>query len=475
MSKQVSYPYIPNADPDIKQQMLAEIGVRDVMDLYEEIPARLRYSGVMDIPEPIPDECSLKRHITQLLAKNVNADDYLSFLGAGCYQHYVPAVCDEVNGRGEFLTAYGGDPYADHGRIQALFEYASMMAELLDVDVVSAPLYDGLNAFAKAICMTARINGRREVLIAGNVNPDAVRVTRNYLQGVDQPVLSIRTVNIDHTTGMLDLMDLENKLSPDTAAVCIQNPSYLGTLESQANEIGQMAREAGAEFVVYVNPISLGVIAPPAHYGATITCGDIQPLGMHMQFGGGHGGFIASSGAPLYQEQYADPMFSLTGTVEAGEYGFGVAQYDKTSYGARENANEFTGTGTVLWAITAGVYLALMGPHGMEEIGKTILYKAHYTARKLADIKGIKLRFTGPFFNEFVLDFSSSGKTVAEVNRALLDHKIFGGIDLSKAFPIYGESALYCVTEMMTKDDIGRLVCALGDILTASATHKLEV
>ena len=164
-NRKIIYPYIPNSVPEIKSQMLKEINVKNIMDLYEEIPDALKYKGKMNLPEPIFDEYSLKKHIETILKKNKNCNDSISFLGGGCSQHFVPAVCDEINGRGEFLTAYVGESYSDHGKWQAFFEYCSLMAELLDMDILSAPLYDGAQAAATSIRMASRINNRKNVIL----------------------------------------------------------------------------------------------------------------------------------------------------------------------------------------------------------------------------------------------------------------------------------------------------------------------
>ena len=179
MSKKRVYPYIPNSVPEVKAEMLNEVGAKDIMELYEEIPENLRYSGKLNLPEPILDEYSIKKHLEGLLEKNKNGNQYLNFLGAGCAQHFVPAVCDEINGRGEFLTAYVGESYADHGKWQAFFEYSSLMAELLDMDILSVPLYDGSQSAATSVRMAARINGRSEVVIPRSINPETRMVMEN--------------------------------------------------------------------------------------------------------------------------------------------------------------------------------------------------------------------------------------------------------------------------------------------------------
>lgn len=455
------FPYIPNSVPEVKAEMLKEVGANDIMDLYEEIPDNLKFKGKLNIPDPLLDEYSLKRHLEGLLSKNKHGNEYINFLGAGCYQHFVPAVCDEINGRGEFLTAYVGESYADHGKWQAFFEYSSLMAELLDMETLSVPMYDGAQAAATSIRMAARINGRSKVIIPKSINPEIRMVINNYIK----PEISITEVDFDEETGLVDIDDLRGKISSETIAVFIQNPSYLGVLECQAEEIGKIAVENGAEYIVYADPISLGVVTPPAQYGATITCGDFQALGMHMSAGGGQGGFIATSDDMKYVSEFKDLMFGITETVVEGEYGFGEVLFDRTSYGSREGGNEYTGTSSGLWAITAGVYLSLMGPKGMQETGQTIMQMSQYAAKRMVEIDGVELRLTSPFFKEFVVNFDRTGKSVAKINESLLEKKIFGGKDLSQELPGLGESALYCVTETRTQEDIDTLISALKEVI----------
>lgn len=457
----IVYPYIPNSVPEVKAQMLKEVGASNITELYSEIPEHLKIQRKMNLPEPILDEYSLRRHVEGLLDRNQNCKNYLSFLGAGCAQHFVPAVCDEINGRGEFLTAYVGESYADHGKWQALFEYASLMGELLDMDILSCPLYDGSAAVGTALRMAARVRGRGQVLLPRSMSPDTLAIVKNYLQGIGAPQVAIEMINFNAETGLLDLDDLRSKISDNTAAVLIENPSYLGFIETQAEEIGTIARDAGADLIVQTDPISLGALAPPAHYGADFACGDFQPLGMHMQCGGGQGGFVAAHDDMKYIAEFKDLMFGLTETVKDGEWGFGEVLYDRTSYGSREKGKEYTGTTTGLLAITAGVYLSLMGPKGMEEVSQTIMQKSQYTALRISQIPGLRLAFSTPFFKEFVVNFDDTNTSVGEVNRRLLEHKIFGGKDVSAEFPELGQSALYCVTEIMTQKDIDSLVQAL--------------
>ena len=458
----IVYPYIPNSVPEIKQAMLGEVGVKSVEDFYEDIPQHLRLARKMALPKPYLSEYSLRKHIEGILARNKNCEEYLSFLGAGCYQHFVPAVCDEVNQRGEFLTAYAGEPYDDHGRFQALFEYTSMMGELLNMEVVNVPTYDGFQATATSLRMASRITGRPEALLLRIIGGDKLSKIRDYCK----PDMVIRLIDYDPETGQMDLKILQAAISSRTAAVYFENPSYLGVIETNGEEISRIAHEHGAVCVVGVDPISLGILTPPVDYGADIVCGDIQPLGMHMNYGGGQAGFIATRDEEKYVMEFPSRLFGIAPTSVEGEYGFGDVAYERTSFAVREEGKEWVGTAAALWGITAGVYLALMGPQGMAEIGEGILARNQYAMSRTSDLKGVKAPvFRSSHFKEFAVNFDGTGRNVAEINAALLERGIFGGKDLTQEFPELGNCALYCVTEIHTKADIDRLAAALKEIV----------
>ncbi len=442
--------------------MLREVGATSEEDFFEDIPEALRFRGRLDLPEPLTSELELRRHVEGLLAKNRSCAEAVSFLGAGCAQHFVPAVCDEINGRAEFLTAYAGEPYDDHGRFQALFEYESLMGELLDMDVVNVPAYDGFQAAATGLRMATRITRRAEVLVSRSVSADKLSKIRDYMK----PRIKVTLFDYDPATAEPDLASLEDLLSNETAAVFFENPSYLGGIATCGEEISAMAHDVGAVSMVGVDPITLGVLEPPSGYGADIVVGDLQPLGMHMAYGGGHAGFIATRDDPAFVLEYPSRLFGITSTSVDGEYGFGDVAYERTSFALREGGKEWVGTAAALWGITAGAYLALLGPEGIRELGETILQRSHYAAKRLARLPGVRApRFRGPFFQEFVVDFSGQRKSVASIHRALLRRGIFGGKDLSTEFPELRGGALYCVTEVHTKADIDRLVDALAEVL----------
>ena len=456
---------MPNSAPENLRQMLDTLGIEEIEDLYRDrIPQDLRFHGSMDLPKPLESEWELKQHVLELLQQNIPCTRYTNFLGAGCYQHAIPALCDEIANRAEFLTAYCGDTYSDHGKMQAIFEYTSMMGELLETDVVSYPCYDGAQAVCSALRMALRLGteeNRNQLLVPDTMNPEILSQLREYCFGVGE----ILTVPHNRQGGM-DLSALQKLLSPATAAVFLENPSYLGGLHQDARTIGELAHQAGALFVVMPELASLGVVAPPSTYGADITCGEVQPLGIHMQYGGGCAGFLAVDQDPRLFQQIPTYLYGLCPSKHPGQFGWGRALNERCSHGSREKANEYFGTESGLWAIVAGVYLASLGPKGMEDLGEHILQKTHYAMQVLKEVPNLQVNPMGAVpFQEFVVCYDPSGKTVAQVNKALLEYRIFGGKDLSKDFPELGQSALYCFNETTPASEIRRLAGALREIL----------
>lgn len=455
----MQYPYIPNSNEAVRKEMLDFIGAKSVEEIYAFIPDEVRMKKPLGIPAPFTTEQELSKHMNSILAEDSTCEENISFLGAGCYDHYVPAICDEINGRSEFLTAYSGDTYADHGKCQAFFEFSSMMGELLDLDVVSFPTYDGGQAASTALMMSRRINGRGKALVPENMNPSLLSQMKCYCEGMQ--LIGVKAKE----NGQLDLEDLKAKLDSDVAAVFIQNPCFLGFFEEQGKEIGELAHAAGAEYVVYADPSSLGITEPPADYGADISCGEIQPLGIHMSFGAGLGGYLATRQEEKYVMNYPHHLHNIFKNSK-GQFGYSRALPERTSYYVRDKGVEYLGTCVGLWTVTAAVYLALMGPEGMRELGENILYKSNYAQKKLAGLKGVTMPYAGSHsFMEFVLNFDGTGKTVAEVNKALLAKHIFGGYDLSREMPQLGQSMLVCVTEKTALSDIDKLADALAEIL----------
>lgn len=456
-----AHPYIPNSVPAVKRAMLQAVGARGAADLFVSIPAELQVAGPLGVPPPLLSEHDLQAHIEQLLADVAGTNTLVSFLGGGAARHFVPAVCDEISSRREFLTAYAGEGYSDHGKHQAWFEYQSLMGELLDMDFVSFPTYDWMAASSSAMLMAVRVTGRSRILVPANMHPERRSHLHNFCRaGVDH----IEEVAFDQATGGIDVVDLVRRLEDDVAALYLENPNYLGGIELRLPEIIATVHGVGAKCVVGVDPISLGVLAPPSAHGADIVVGDVQTLGLHMEAGGATCGFIASSDDPELVRQYPTLLESITTTSHPDVWGFGWTALEQTSFGKRDASDDITGTTSGLWAITAAVYLSSMGPTGMQEVGTTIMRKARYLADGLASIPGVELRPAGVPFKEMTVCFDDTGLTVAEINRRLLERGILGGHDLTLEFPQLGQSALYCVTEITPQRHVDRLVEALSEL-----------
>ncbi|MDR5700514.1 aminomethyl-transferring glycine dehydrogenase subunit GcvPA [Agromyces aerolatus] len=468
MSTYDPHPYMPNSTGDARAHMRAAIGIDDVEELFEQIPDAHRARSAVDLPDGVRSEAELERQLDDLLRANESTRTALSFLGGGLWQHHIPAVCDEIAGRNEFVTSVWGTPSSDHGRLQAWFEFTSQLGALLEMDFVGLPVYSWGSAGGNAVRMAARLTGRTRVLVAETVDPERRQVMQTYagLPGTGRAI-ELVTLPFNRATGRIDLSALEHLLEDTIAAVYLDCPNHLGVFESDAPRIAELTHRVGAELIVGVDPISLGVIAPPASYGADIVVGTTQPLGVPISAGGGVGGFIATRDEERYAREFPTLQVSLTGTSTPGERAFGFTLFEQSSYGSREDGNDWTGNSVYLSAIRNTVYMALMGPQGFTELGHTVLGNAHAAARRIAEIDGVSVRFPDGFFKEFVVDFTATGTTVADINVRLRDEGIFGGLDLSDDFTDLGQSALFCVTEVHTEDDIDRLVGALRTAVSA--------
>ena len=462
MTTAFTHRFIPNSSPGVREEMLAEIGVSSVEEIYEEIPAELRFKGELSLPRDPLSEADVARVVTSILEKNRTTADYLCFVGAGCYDHYSPALLSEVMGRSEFLTAYAGIEVTDHGRFMAMFEYQSMMGDLLDMDVVGSAVYDGATASGDALQMASRVTGRRELVLTQNIDPDRLKVMLNYIGSW----FDVTYVRDDPVTGTVDLDELREKVSEKTAAVYIENPGYLGVVQTRPEEISRIAHDKGALLIVNVNPASLGVLAPPGQYDADIACGDGQPLGLPMACGGARLGILACRNEHKFVHSLPMLMVGILRTEVPGERAYTWhALFDRIFYGTREEARSISGTSSFLMALGAGVYMALLGPKGMRDLGVANMKKAAYAMSHLNSLAGVKAPvFGGPHFNEFLVDFSGTSKTVAEINRALLARGILGGKDVSTELPELGQVSLYCVTENRTQSEIDRLVRSIDEV-----------
>jgi glycine dehydrogenase subunit 1 len=339
-----------------------------------------------------------------------------------------------------------------------------MVGDLLEMDVVSVPTYDMVAASGEAARMSARVTSRKEILVPKIISSEKLSAIRNY----SAPLADINCVDYNAESGQLDVEDLKEKISARTAGVVIENPSYLGTIETKAKEIGEIVHDHGALFIVGINdPLSLGILSAPGSYGADVVYAEGQPLGLHMGCGGISLGILACKDDPEIIAVTPQLLLSATKTEREGELGFSwFALPERNMYLAREKSKTILGTSAGLHAIVAGAFLALMGPTGMRELAELIMCRSHYVMKKISELRGVKSPvFQGPHFEEFTVKFTDRRKTVKEINKSLLKLGIAGGKDISSEFPEMSNTSLYCVTETHTKKDLDKLVSSLKKVI----------
>jgi len=453
--------YLPNSVPEIKEKMMDEIGVSSIADLYSDIPDELVYKGVLDIPGP-STEAEVKTHVSGLLEMNTTLRSP-PFMGGGVWPHYVPSVVDEVVHRAEFLTSYTPyQPEISQGILQSIFEYQSQVCELVGMDVANSSLYDWSTAVGEAALMASRITRKTRVLVPDLMSPYRYSVLKTYVEPVG---LSTEKVDHDEITGLMDLEDLKEKVDGDTAAIYIENPSYMGFVEENAVDVGEIAHDNKALYVVGVDPTSLGVLKAPGDYGADIVCGEGQPLGNHMSYGGPLLGILACRHDNRYIRQMPGRIIGITETLKDQRRAYVMTLQTREQHIRREKATSNICSNQALCAVAAGVYLSLMGPTGMRELGETIMSRARYAQRKIGELPGVRAPIFNSFhFKEFTVNFQH--KRVDEISKELRENGIQAGIPLTKQFPDFGETSLFCVTEVHSKKDVDTLVSVLKEALT---------
>jgi glycine dehydrogenase subunit 1 len=453
-----AHPYLPNSVPEIKEKMMDEIGIRSIDDLYINIPERLRFKGELQVPGPYT-ELEVKKLVSDTLEKNTRLK-CPPFLGGGVWPHYVPSVVDEVVHRAEFLTSYTPyQPEISQGILQSIFEYQSLICELVEMAVANASMYDWSSALGEAVLLANRLNHREKALVPSFISPARLAVLKTYAGPAG---MQIEKVGYDHETGMMDLEDLKNKVDEKTTAVYIENPSYLGFAEENVEAIGEIIHDKKAIYITGVDPISLGVLRAPGSYGADIVVGEGQPLGNHMNYGGPLLGIFACNHDNAIIRQMPGRIIGITETVDDKRRAFVMTLQTREQHIRREKATSNICSNEALCSVAGAVYLSLLGPNGLKDLAETCTSRAHYAIRRFNEIDGIKTpAFNSYHFKEFTVNYSK--KKAKEVNRTLLAHGYQGGKPLKHEFHELGESALFCVTEMHTKKDIDGLVGALKE------------
>ncbi len=455
-------PWAPSANKKDREYMLKTIGVSDALELYSDVPSKalLRKPPMVGFGR-ILSEWELIRMVNDILDKNKYFTSPPPFLGGGICFHYVPAVIDSVISRNEFYTAYTPyQPEINQGLLQAFFEYQSLMADLLEMDVVNVSMYDWSTAAAEAMLAALRVTRRKKVLVANNVHPEHLEVIRTWLLGKN---VEIRTIGFDEETGTIKLEELERNIDNGTAAVYIESPNYFGVLEQGLEAVADIAHKNGALFVVGVEPLSLGLIRPPGSYGADIVVGDAQPLGIGLNYGGPLLGIYATRWDRKLVRQMPGRLIGLTRTVDGEEQGFVMILQTREQHIRREKATSNITSNEALLAVAAAAFLTLLGGKGLRELARTIWIRSHYAAKKLRGIGVEAPYFSSEFFKEFVARFP---KPYSEIHKHIRSKSIMGGLYLGDKPPLYDKhSALFCVTEAHSKKDIDLLVTTIGEAL----------
>ncbi len=444
--------YVPNTAAN-RAAMLETIGVQSVDDLFSDIPREFR-EFELRVP-PALSELEVLRHMTSLAARNFDLMSHTSFLGAGAYNHYIPAVARQMILRGEYLTAYTPyQPEVSQGTLQAIYEYQSLICDLTGMDVSNASMYDGSSALAEAAVMATNITERKRVLVASNVHPEFLEVIQTYFTGAG---VEVATATHDLTTGVVDLKALEKAISDGDACVIAQSPNFFGGLEDM-EAIGELAHRHGAIFVGYFDPISLGLLAAPGEYDADIAVGEGQPMGSALCFGGPWLGVFTCK--QKYVRRMPGRVVGITHDIE-GRRAFVLTLTAREQHIRREKATSNICTNETLIATAATVYLALMGKQGMRRVAELCYERAHYAQREIVKIPGYSAGLAAPFFKEFVV---RCPVPASRVNQHLLQRGIMGGFELGSRFPSMNDCLLLCVTEMNPREEVDRLVACLKEM-----------
>jgi glycine dehydrogenase subunit 1 len=438
--------YLSLTDAD-REAMLATIGVASIEDLFRDIPPGVRFDRDLDVPPPLP-EAELSRHLEELAARN-RLDD-VSFLGAGIYDHYVPAVVDAVLQRGEFLTAYTPyQPELSQGILQAIFEYQTAICELTGMDVSNASGYDGATVAADACFVAKHASDRTKIVVTEATNPQVRQVVKTYAPG-----FGLEIVEVPHDAGTTDPERLR-AAAHDAAAVIFQQPNFFGCLEP-APDLAAAATEAGAMAVAHVDLVSLGLLAAPGHYGCDMAIGEGQAAGNPMTYGGPHYGFLAA------RQQYIRrlPGRIVGETVDAaGGRGYVLTLQTREQHIRREKATSNITTNQTLLAVGGLVHLSLLGPQGLRETGETCLALAQYAKDRLVDA-GLELVFPErATFKEFAV---RAGRPASDAIAASRARGIHPGYPLGRDYEGMDDALLVAVTERRTTEEIDRLVEALA-------------
>jgi glycine dehydrogenase subunit 1 len=445
--------YVPNTTEE-QHEMLRAVGASSIEDLLAPIPSNVRLKRPLDIPAALPER-DVRRTLTALAERNADLDHFVSFLGAGSYEHYVPSVVPHLVKRSEFYTSYTPyQPEVSQGMLQATYEFQTMVCEITGMDVANASLYDGATAVVEAALLAVGPGGTGEVLVSRALDPQYRATLRTYAWARG---FTLREIDLEG--GATSLGALEAALTPQTKAVIVQHPNFFGSLED-VRAIERLIHATKALFIVAITePASLGALEPPGAYGADIVAAEGQSLGNAQGYGGPALGLFAT------REEFVRrlPGRLVGRTVDSRDQtGYVLTLQTREQHIRRERATSNICTNQALLAVAASVYLATLGKQGFQELGAQCLRRAHYAQRRICGLSGFAPLFDRPFFDEFAV---TTPLPPSEINTALRDLGIVGGYDLSADYPEYGDAMQFCVTETRTREEINTLVEALEEIV----------
>ena len=458
-----AHPFLPNLEDETIERMLKQVKASSIADLFSDIPEGLRLKRKLAIPDG-QGEAMVRRELHARLGKNKTPPDQLCFLGGGVYPHYIPAAVDSILSRQEFYTAYTPyQPEISQGMLQALFEYQSMMCDLLGMQVCNSSMYDWASAAGEAVRMAARVKNRGTVLVAKSVGEGRLEVIKTYAEPMG---VKLQPVEFDSKSGGIDLASLKSELAAaggDVAALYLENPNVFGVIEEQVDGAVEMVHAAGGLVIAGANPISLSVLRDPGSYGADVAVGEGQPLGVPMNFGGPHMGIFAVKDIGLARSM-PGRLIGMTTTKEGSEKAFCMVLQTREQHIRREAATSNICTNQALLALAAAAYMSLLGKNGFKKLGEVNLANSHYAAERIGELHGVRAPlFTGPFFGEFTVGYER--RKSPWVFSELAKRGVMGGYPLTQHFTQIGEAGSFCVTEVHSSADIGRLVDALGEVV----------
>jgi glycine dehydrogenase subunit 1 len=431
------------------EHMLGTIGAGSIDELFAPIPKDARLKGPLKIPAGI-SEMELIRDLESLAGKNRDCTEKVCFLGAGAYDHFIPTVVDAMAHQSEFVTAY--TPYqaeASQGVLQLFYEFQTMICELTGMDVANASLYEGASAAAEAMLMAISITGRRRLAVVESAHPDTLGVLRTYAFERE-----IEVFTIPAPAGIVDEAALRSAMDDSVAAVLIQSPNFYGCIE-RLDRLIPLAQAAGAKVIVSADPLASGLLRTPGSFGADMVVGEGQALGIPMQYGGPYLGLLATR-----EEHLRKMPGRVVGMAKdrEGRRGFCLVLQTREQHIKRERATSNVCTNQGLLAIRASVYMATMGRGGIAKVASLCFDKAHYAAARIAELPGFSLRFTAPFFKEFVV---RTTKNVEKLLAACSQRGILAGVPMRRFDERYADCFLVAVTEQRTKQQIDDLAAAL--------------